>query len=282
MRIDSHQHFWNYDPAGYPWIDSPKAILRRSFLPADLEIVAEKNGVQGTVAVQARQSITETEWLLELAEVNPLVAGVVGWVPLMAREEELLPLLQRFSGREKLKGFRHVVQDEADDWFLCRRDFQRGVELLSSFGFVYDILVYPRQLPAVLKFVDRFPEQKFVLDHIAKPRIVQREFDRSWEVRLRELARRPHVDCKFSGLVTEVLDPQWSAETIRPYLDTAIEAFGSERLMFGSDWPVCLLRTAYDQWIAVLESLTAPWSREEQERFWGANARKTYSLANTD
>lgn len=251
-------------------------ILRRDFTPADLQRVIEAAGVQGVVSVQARQTVEETQWLLELASQHEFIRGVVGWLPLM--DQGVRSDIERLSQFSELKAVRHVVQDEPDDAFLLRSDFNRGVSLLKEFGLVYDILIYAQHLPNTLQFVDRHPEQRFVLDHIAKPTIRSGEFDERWATNLKELAKRPQLTCKFSALVTEVRDSHWSVDLLRPYWDTALAAFGTSRLMFGSDWPVCLLRSEYARWVAAVEDLAGGLSPAEQDDLWSQTAKRTYRL----
>jgi L-fuconolactonase len=244
MRIDSHQHFWRYHAVRDAWITEAMSVLRRDFLPEDLAPELNANGIDATVAVQADQSEDETNFLFRLAEREPFIAGVVGWVDLCAAN--LPERLQHFSQFEKLRGFRHIVQAEPDDRFLLRDDFCRGVSRLHEFGFTYDILIYAHQLPAAVEFVERFPDQPFVLDHLAKPPIASGEMDR-WERHLRAIAANPNVYCKLSGLITEADWHNWNAELLAPYLEVTFDAFGADRLMFGSDWPVCLLAGSYDR-----------------------------------
>lgn len=276
MRIDSHHHFWNYSPEQYGWISRDMEALRRDFTPADLLHEIKAAGVEGVVSVQARQSIEETQWLLELAREHDFIRGVVGWLPLSA--PDLRSDIERLCQFPDLKAVRHVVQDEPDDAFLLGSDFNRGIGLLKEFDLVYDILIFARHLPTALKFVDRHPDQSFVLDHIAKPAIRSGEFDQEWSSNLKELAKRLHVTCKFSALVTEVREPQWSVDLLRPYWDIALEAFGTQRLMFGSDWPVCLLRSDYARWVATVEDLAAGLSPTEQHDLWSQTAISTYRL----
>src|SRR5579859_222262 len=236
MRIDAHQHFWRYSAEEYDWIDDSMAALRRDFLPRDLEPELDAAGFDACIAVQARQTLEETQWLLALADENPFIAGVVGWVDL--RAEVVRDQLAALSKNPKLVGVRHVIQAEPDDQFLLRADFLRGISALQEFGLTYDILIYPRHLPVAIEFVQRFPEQRFVLDHLAKPFIKAQTVD-PWATHMRELATFPNVFCKLSGMVTEADWKNWKPEHFRPYLQTAFEAFGGDRLMIGSDWPVC-------------------------------------------
>jgi len=273
MTIDAHHHFWKYDPAEYDWISEEMSGLRRDFLPENLEREAALAGVDGVVSVQARQTLEETGWLLDMASASALVWGVVGWVPLAA--PDVGRSLEVFSGNPKFKGVRHVVQGEPDEKFLEREDFQAGIRELSRFGLVYDILIFERQLPQAISFVDRHPDQPFVLDHVAKPRIKDREFE-PWNSRIRELAKREHVTCKISGMVTEADWRCWDAGQLRPYFETVLEAFGPGRLMFGSDWPVCLLGTGYGQWLGIVKEFLAGLSESERNMVLGGTAERVY------
>lgn len=276
MKIDSHHHFWDYSEEQYGWINDDMAVLKQDFGPAELLEQSESSGISGVVSVQARQSIEETSWLLSIAAESDLVKGVVGWVDLrspIVRDE-----IEKWSGNSYLKGVRHVVQDEPDDAFILGTEFNSGVSLLKEFGLVYDILIFAKHLPNSIQFVDQHPEQNFVLDHIAKPTIRAAEFDSAWKANMIELAKRPNVSCKFSGVVTEVRDEAWDQDLLRPYWDVALEAFGAERLMYGSDWPVCLLRSGYSKWHETVHAFASDLSTSEQEAFWSRNAIKAYSL----
>jgi len=276
MLIDSHHHLWSYDPLEYPWIDEEKSVLKQDFLAKELGEIASVNGVELFITVQARQSLTETRDLLAIASACPLVAGVVGWAAFA--DVRVAASIEEFAGHEKLRGFRHVVQDEPDERFLDNADFNRGIDLLAGRDLVFELLVYPKQLPAAIDFADRHEDVPMVLDHVAKPVIRAGEMDQQWERNFRELARRPHVACKFSGLATEVRDEQWSAETIRPYWDVALEAFGSDRLMYGSDWPVCLLASTYSRWLETVRRLVEPLRPAEQDAFFSLNAARVYGI----
>ncbi len=251
-------------------------VLRRDYLPSSLYQEINDTQIEGVISVQAQQSVAETERLLEHARSNPWIRGVVGWLPLA--DPSIEAHLDRLATQDRLKGVRHVVQDEPDDGFLSQPSFHRGIALLERYGLVYDILILARQLPFVIPFVDRHPDQIFVLDHIAKPTVRSEEFDHDWSVHLRELAQRPNVYCKFSGVVTEVRDATWSVATLQPYWDVAIEAFTSKRLMFGSDWPVCLLKSSYADWVRAVRTLSDSLSDSEQSNFWGQTASKAYRL----
>jgi L-fuconolactonase len=275
MQIDSHQHFWRYDAARDAWITDEMRVLQRDFLPEHLGPELRANGMDATVAVQADQSEDETTFLLGLAEREPFIAGVIGWVDL--RAPNLPERLEYFSQFEKLRGFRHIVQGEADDRFLLRDDFCRGISRLREFGFTYDILIYARQLPAVVEFVERFPGQPFVVDHIAKPAIATGEID-GWERNLRAVAANPNVFCKLSGLITEADWNHWDAELLEPYLEIALDAFGADRLMFGSDWPVCLLAGSYDRVKGLVADFVRGWPEAEQSKIFGETAARFYGL----
>src|SRR5437879_10517285 len=262
MHIDAHQHFWIYDPREDGWIDDSMAALRRDFLPADLNPELERGGFQGCVAVQARQTLEETRWLLELAEQAPFIVGVVGWVGL--RSPRLPFELEAFAGKSKLVGVRHIVQSEPDERFLLQPDFLRGIALLEEFDLAYDILIYARHLPVAAEFVARFPRQRFVLDHMAKPPIKGGAPD-AWARGIQGLAAFPNVYCKVSGLVTEADWQAWKPEDIRPYLDVAFECFGPSRLMAGSDWPVCTVAAPYARVMNLVKDYLGKDSADENE-----------------
>lgn len=276
MRIDSHHHFWDYSKAEYGWISDSMQVLQRSFTPNDLKREIEAKQIDAVISVQARQSLAETEFLLAHAKANPWIRGVVGWVPLA--DKNIASMLEKLRGETLLKGVRHVVQDESDERFLDREEFNAGIRELRTYDLAYDILIFGRQLPMTLRFVDRHPEQRFILDHIAKPVISSAKWDSEWEKGFRDLAKRPNVMCKFSALVTEVRDPAWDIALLSPYWNVALEAFGPDRLMFGSDWPVCLLRSSYADWIAAVSVYASELSEPEQAKFWGGNASRAYRL----
>ena len=276
MRVDSHQHFWHYDPVRDAWITNEMAELRRDFVPSDLLPELRANGIDACIAVQADQSENETRFLLDLAEKHREIAGVVGWVSLTdPKVEERLAYFSRFR---KLRGFRHIVQAEPDDRFLLRKDFLRGVAILARHGFTYDILIYARHLPVANEFVHQFPEQKFVIDHLAKPRIKARELD-AWARAIRAVAEHPNVCCKLSGMVTEADWKHWRPSDFRPYLDVVFESFGPGRLMFGSDWPVCLLGGRYAQVKQIIDDYTQSLSTSDKDNIFGGNAIRFYGLA---
>lgn len=275
MILDSHQHFWRYDAAQYPWIPTGSP-LQRDWLPSDLAALQQPLGFAGSIAVQARQSLAESHWLLGLADADPRIMGVVGWVDLQA--EDVGEVLASLANHPKFVGVRHVVQDEPDDRFMLRPAFQRGLGLLRPFGLTYDLLVFPRQLPATIELVSRFPEQPFVLDHIAKPPIRDGLLS-PWREQIRELARFPHVCCKISGMVTEATHRGWTADNFRPYLDVVVESFGPGRLLYGSDWPVCLLSGSYAEVLELASDYVirvAAWEARQQDDFFQGNARRFY------
>lgn len=275
MKIDSHHHFWSYDPVEYGWIDDAMESIRRDFLPGHLRAEIAAAGVDGVVSVQARQNLTETQWLLEFARQHDFIKGVVGWVELVS--PKVASELERFAANPKLKSIRHVVQGEPDDNFILRDDFNRGICALKQFQLAYDILIFERHLPQTIKFVDAHPDQVFVLDHIAKPRIKADAFE-PWNKNLRELAKRPNVYCKASGMVTEADFATWTEAQLQRYFDAALEAFGPERLMFGSDWPVCLVACGYARWHQLVSSWIAKLSAPEQARILGGTAVEAYKL----
>jgi L-fuconolactonase len=274
-RIDAHQHFWMFDQRLYEWIDDSMASLRRDFLPDDLKPELDRNGFQGCVAVQARQSLAETIWLLDEAARTPFILGVVGWADL--RSPELRVQLEVFTRNPKLVGVRHVVQSEPDDHFLLQADFLRGIALLEEFDLSYDILIYPRHLPVAAEFVSRFPRQRFVLDHLAKPPIKSAGL-RPWENGIRDLAQFPNVFCKLSGLVTEADWQNWTPDHLAPYLNVAFDCFGPSRLMFGSDWPVCTVAASYSRVFQTIENYLKKFSAEVRDAVLGGNVKRFYEL----
>lgn len=274
--IDSHQHFWRYERSLYGWIDDSMGALRHDFLPFDLEDVMRGAGVDATIAVQARQDDEETEWLIELANEHPFIRGVVAWVDLRAADVDRR--LERVGHESCVVGVRHVVQAEPDG-FLDGGAFRRGIAALERFDLTYDILIYARQLPEATRFAAAFPNQRFVLDHLGKPDIRGDGFE-SWRRGITALAALPHVCCKLSGLVTEADWRRWTPAQLRPYLDTALEAFGPSRLMFGSDWPVCTVAASYDQVVTLVRDAIADYSADERARILGGTAEHVYLRTN--
>ena len=275
MVIDSHQHFWKYEPVKHSWIDDDMSVIRRDFLPFDLAKVYQENGIDGCVAVQADQTLEETDFLIDLASINNFIKGIVGWVDL--RAENIENVLEKYSTDKIVKGFRHVVQGEADHNFLLRPNFSRGISLLEKHNFTYDILVFPHQLGSVLEFVKKFPHQKFVIDHIAKPYIKDGYFE-GWATMMTAIGKHENVSCKMSGMVTEADFNTWSPEQIHPYMDTALEAFGSKRILFGSDWPVCLVAGNYSKIKKLTTDFISQLSQIEQNSIMGNNAIEFYNL----
>lgn len=275
MTIDAHHHLWKYSAAEYGWISPEMRAIKRDFLPEDLEKVMHHFGIDGTVTVQARQTLEETRWLLELAHRHEVMRGVVGWVPL-TQGAAVKSHLEKFAADRKLRGVRHVIQDEPDDRYILRKDFDEGVRTLHGFGLRYDILIFEKHLPAAIEFVDRHPNQVFILDHIAKPRIKDHILS-PWDRNMREMAKRQNVYCKLSGMVTEAA-PRWTPAQLQPYIDVVLQAFGPKRIMYGSDWPVMLLAAEYAQWYGVVTNAIAKLSKPEQERIMGGTAVEAYGL----
>src|SRR6266581_1442876 len=275
MRIDAHQHFWVYDQREYAWIDDSLASLRRDFLPNDLKPELERNGFQGSVVVQARQTLEETRWLLELAMDASFILGVIGWVDL--RSPDVRSQLEAFAGNPKLVGIRHIAQSEPNDRFLLQPEFLQGISLLEEFDLAYDILIYPKHLPVAAEFVRRFPRQRFVLDHLAKPEIARGEI-RAWSRGIRELAAAPNAVAKLSGLVTEAGWRKWTPDEMRPYLDVAFECFGPGRLMIGSDWPVCTLAAGYGRTMSLVTQYLEGRPAAERDAVLGGNAQAFWKL----
>ena len=275
MKIDSHQHFWRYDAVRDAWITDSMAVLKRDFLPEHLAAELAANGLDASIAVQADQSESETMFLLGLAEKNKSVAGVVGWVDLSS--PRVGERLEHFSHSSKLRGFRHIAQSEPDDRFLAGENFVKGVAQLRAFGFTYDILIYPKQLPAAIELATRLPEQRFVVDHLAKPEIKSGK-TAPWAAHMKEIAQNKNVFCKLSGMVTEADWKRSKADDFKPYLNVVFGAFGAERLMFGSDWPVCLLAATYRQVKQLIEEYVKGFSQSDKEGIFGGNAARFYGL----
>lgn len=276
-KIDSHQHFWRFDPVRDSWITDDMKVIQRDFLPADLGPVLMENGIDGCVAVQADQSEEQNAFLLELAADNPFIKGIVGWVDL--RAENIKETLEFYKGYDKMKGFRHVLQGEQDRSLMLRDEFKRGISMLEGFGYTYDILIYTDQIKYSEELVKEFPNQKFVIDHIAKPNIKNQQID-DWAADMKAVARHENISCKVSGMVTEADWQHWQTADFEPYLDVVFEAFGTARVMFGSDWPVCEVAGGYGKVIGLVQDYTSKLTQTEQELFWGGNAIKFYNLTN--
>jgi L-fuconolactonase len=273
--VDSHQHFWQVGRFDYPWMSSEVAVLYRDYLPPILEPLLNECGVAQTVLVQASNSIEETRWMLSLAEDHPFIGAVVGWVDLMSDEVERQ--LEELTAHPKFKGVRHLVESEpAEDW-LVQPAVLRGLRSLARYGVSYDLLVHTRHLKHVKTVAERCPELSLVIDHMAKPPIASGEIE-EWAQGLKEMAVYPNVSCKLSGLVTEASHTSWRVEDLQPYVERALEFFGAERLMFGSDWPVCLLAASYEQVLEAFQSLLAGLSEDERSRIFGKNAAAVYRL----
>ncbi len=274
MRIDSHQHFWNYNPEEYPWI-RPEWPIRRSYLPEALAVELNSCQFDGCVAVQARQSLRESSGCWSWPDRQPFIKGVVGWVDL--RASDVAVQLERFAAHPKFVGVRHILQDEVDDNYMLDADFQKGISQLRQFNLKYDLLIFPRQLPAAISLASSFPGQPFVLDHIAKPPIKDGTLD-PWRGHLRKLAALPNVFCKVSGLITEADWRRWHPSQFRPYLEAVFGAFGPDRVMFGSDWPVALLASTYQQVFELAREYVAPLGADVEAGFFGGNAVNFYKL----
>jgi L-fuconolactonase len=272
--IDAHQHFWSYDRTEYAWIDESMAAIRRDFLPPDAKREMDAAGMSGSVAVQARQTLQETRWLLDLARDFPFIRGVVGWIDLQGDVDAQLAC---FAGDGALVGVRHIVQGEPDG-FLQRSSFLAGIARLEPAGLAYDILVFARQLPEAVAFARRFPRQRFVLDHLGKPD-VRGGGHQEWQRHLRELAALPNVCCKLSGLVTEADWRAWTPGQLRPYIDTALDAFGPDRIMIGTDWPVCLVAASYSEAIGLVRDALGEYSAAEQQRMLAGTAIEFWNLS---
>ena len=275
LCIDAHQHFWIYNDREFAWLDDSMAALRRNFLPADLQPELKANGLHGSVVVQTCQTLKETRWLLGLAEQNSSILGVVGWADLCSPEIALQ--LKDLAANPKLVGLRHIVQVEPDDRFLLRPDFLRGIAALEQFDLAYDILIYARHLPVAIEFVKQFPRQRFVLDHMAKPPIKVKEID-LWADGIRRLSAFPNVYCKMSGLVTEADWQHWTRDDIAPYLEVVFDSFGPDRLMIGSDWPVCLVAASYAQATGLVKDYILKRAPDRASDVLGGNAQRFWRL----
>ncbi len=276
MRIDAHQHFWHYDPAEHVWMTDKMDLLKRDYLPEDLLPLLQANNFDGTIAVQARQNVQESEWLLELSDRYDFIKGVVGWVDL--RSSGIYEQLEKFAAHPKFKGVRHVVHDEPDDDFMLLGTFQRGIAALKDFGLTYDLLLFYRHLPVARKLVEKFPEQDFVVDHISKP-VVKDKMISPWKEDIEELAKYDNVCCKLSGMVTEAEWRQWTAGDFKPYLDIVLNAFGPDRVMIGSDWPVCTLSGDYQAVMNIVKEYITQFPAETREKILGGNCARFYGIS---
>ena len=274
MRIDSHQHFWHFDPVRDSWINEDMSVLQRDFLPKDLEPLLKENNFEGCIAVQADSSEKETEFLLNLAERNSFIKGVVGWLDLCS--DTIEGRLEYFSKFEKLKGLRHIVQSEQKG-FMLRADFQRGISALEKYKLTYDILIYPNQLEEAILLVEKFPNQQFILDHCAKPYIKDGKI-KVWKSLIEELSAIDNVACKVSGLTTEADWTTWQKQQFEPYFEAIFDCFGTEKTIFGSDWPVSLLAGNYSTTLSLVENYIQKFTKSEQQQIMGLNAKNLYDI----
>lgn len=275
LKIDAHQHLWHYTPDAFPWISENMAVLKKDYLPAEAAPLLAAHGFNGCVAVQAQHSEAETRFLLQLADEHDFIKGVVGWVDL--QDAAVKQRLEHWRNHPKFKGVRHILQDEPEEQFMLRPEFVRGIKVLHELDLSYDLLIFEKQLPETLQLLSKLPEMRLVTDHLAKPKIASHELS-PWKENIQLLAAYPHVYCKISGMITEASHNNWKAEDFIPYLDVIVEAFGTERLMFGSDFPVCLLAGAYEQVLQVVEEYFQPFTTAEKERVFGKNAIQFYKL----
>ncbi|MGZ3758135.1 MAG: amidohydrolase family protein [Mucilaginibacter sp.] len=275
LKIDTHQHFWQFDPVRDSWITEEMAVIQRDFMPQDLHEVLLSNEITGCIAVQAPQSEEENTFLLDLAKENAFIKGIVGWVDLQA--DNLESRLQYYQQYDKMKGFRHILQAEPDDQFMLNEKFKRGISLLNKYGFTYDLLIGPKHLKYANQLVRAFPEQRFVIDHMAKPFIKIQEI-KQWEDDIKAIAKHQHVYCKVSGFCTEADWNNWTLDDIKPFLDVIFQSFGSNRVMYGSDWPVCNLAGGYRRSLQCVEEYVSAFSIADQALFWGKNAVSFYRL----
>ncbi len=273
--IDAHQHFWKFDPVRDTWITNEMSIIQQDFLPGNLQPILQQNGFDGCVAVQASQSEEETDFLISLAGQNDFIKGVVGWVGLQA--ENVTERLEHYKTASIVKGFRHVLQNEPQRDLMLEPKFKRGISALGQYGFTYDLLIFPDQLKFSTQLVELFPGQKFVIDHIAKPYLKRNEID-EWKKDMEEMALHQNVCCKISGMVTEADWKAWKSEDFKPYLDVVVNAFGTNRIMFGSDWPVCLVAASYEKMVSIVKDYFSDFTKAEQDQFFGLNATRFYNL----
>jgi L-fuconolactonase len=272
--IDTHQHFWSYDPKIHDWINEDMKVIRKDFLPADLAPILKENNVDGCIAVQADQTDAETQILIREANQNSFIKGVVGWVNL--KDKEIEEKLEEYSNETNLKGFRHIIQAEPKG-FMLDASFQKGLSALAKYNYTYDLLIYETQLAEANTLIKQLPELPIVIDHIAKPNIKKGDSD-DWKKEIKAIAQYPNLYCKISGMATEAHWDTWTMDTLKPYIDTVVEAFGTERIMFGSDWPVCLVASSYEKWLKGLQNYFNTFSISEQEAFFANNAINFYKL----
>lgn len=275
MMIDAHQHFWKYTPERHGWIGENMSNIRRDFLPDELQQMYREHGIDGCVGVQVNQDEDDNEFFLELSRKHAFIKGLVAWVDFT--KGDIQERLSYYSEQKVVKGFRHLIQEEKAPEFCLREDFCRGISLLKQFDFSYDILVKHYQLGAVLKFVAKFPNQRFIIDHIAKPDIASHNIS-GWEKNMRAIAKHQNVLCKLSGMVTEADFKNWKYDDIIPYIDVVLESFGTSRLVYGSDWPVCLAAASYEKQLDVVKKAIEKLSANEKKQILGENAVRFYKL----
>lgn len=275
MRIDAHQHFWQYNPVDYSWIDESMAVIQQNFLPDQLAPLLQQEGFDGCVLVQTEQTKESNDFLLQQAALFPFIKGVVGWIDLTS--ENIKEELETYKENIVLKGFRHILQGESDRAYMLREDFRQGIAALKEFAYTYDILIYPDQLTYTERFVQQFPEQKFIIDHLAKPYIKKGKIE-EWKESIGKIAAYPNVLCKVSGMVTEADWKQWKKEDFTPYLDVVVNAFGTQRVVYGSDWPVCLVAATYQQQLQIIEDYFSSFTAAEKAAVFGGNAVQFYQL----
>ena len=275
MRIDAHQHYWNYDPIRHDWIDESMKVIRKNFLPTDLLIEMKKNGIDGSVAVQVDETEEENYFLLKLNEENEFIKGIVGWMDLKSPTAE--EQMQHWKQYQKIKGFRCIMQGKPDELYVKNDLFISQIKKLASYEFTYDLLVYHDQLPSLIRFVEKLPDNRMILDHLGKPNIKNREI-KTWRENIKILAQHPGIFCKLSGLVTEANHNNWSYDDLMPYLEIASEAFGIDRICFGSDWPVCLVAGSYSEVVGVIEKFSSQLNEQEKDKIFGSNTMKFYNL----
>jgi L-fuconolactonase len=275
MQVDAHQHFWKFDPVRDSWITGDMAVIQKNFMPLDLQPILQQNRFDGCIAVQADQSEAQTDFLIDLAEEYNFIKGIVGWVDLQA--DNVKERLEHFSQFKIVKGFRHVLQGEAQRDLMLSPKFINGIASLQKHNFTYDMLIFPDQLNFSKKLVAQFPGQKFVVDHIAKPYIKKSKI-KEWKEDMQQLAKHENVWCKISGMVTEADWKEWKSEDLKPYIDVVVESFGVHRIMFGSDWPVCLVAASYPKVVDIVKDYFSSYSTNEQQKIFGGNAVEFYNL----
>jgi len=275
MRIDAHQHFWQFDPIKHEWIDESMQAIRKSFLPTDLQKEIESVGIDGTIAVQADETEKENSYLLSLSDENDFIKAIVGWIDLKALDA--IERMQYWKKHDKIKGFRCIMQGQEDSNYLTNKDFLENIKKLVPYGYTYDLLVYHNQFPSLIKFVEKLPDNRMILDHLGKPDIKNKNI-KEWKVNLKILAQHPGIYCKLSGMITEADYERWTYEDLKPYLETAAEYFGVDRICFGTDWPVCLVAGSYAQVYEIIEKFSNQLTADEKNKLLGLNTMKFYNI----